>query len=294
MQAHWIRNQNTVQFRAANELKSDRRWCLTGTPIQNSLEDLVSFLRFLKIEPFCGKSANAVFKRRIVDPLSENPKDPCQQLRILLRSFCLRRTAQTSSEITASHEAIKLDASEAEDGQYRQILEQTRNDIDLVVSFGQRAQKFTKLFALVLKLRMLCNHGLYFKDAEGALRSGSTKPLLLSSDMQMGSDLGCGVCQDREFSDLIRGHDFCPSCARLLQPNQNITRLDTETRPSKRLKASFPLGLEGRSISPIESPAGGAMEIDSSNSSYPTKIQAIAANLSEHAETCKRSHRCNT
>lgn len=45
--AHKIRNQNTKMFKSIQELPVHRRWCLTGTPIQNRLEDLGSLVAFL-------------------------------------------------------------------------------------------------------------------------------------------------------------------------------------------------------------------------------------------------------
>ena len=33
-------------------LKARRRWCLSGTPLQNSVEDLFSYFRFLRFAPY--------------------------------------------------------------------------------------------------------------------------------------------------------------------------------------------------------------------------------------------------
>jgi SNF2 family DNA or RNA helicase len=51
-EAHNIKNKDTKQAQATYALKSENRWCLTGTPIQNKLEDLFSLLHFLKFAPF--------------------------------------------------------------------------------------------------------------------------------------------------------------------------------------------------------------------------------------------------
>ena len=50
-EAHMIRNQTTRAAKAAFDLNSIYRWCLTGTPVMNSLGDLYPILHFLNISP---------------------------------------------------------------------------------------------------------------------------------------------------------------------------------------------------------------------------------------------------
>ncbi|XP_069474423.1 helicase-like transcription factor isoform X2 [Ambystoma mexicanum] len=54
-EGHTIRNPNAQQTKAALELDAQRRWVLTGTPIQNSLKDLWSLLSFFKLKPFTDR-----------------------------------------------------------------------------------------------------------------------------------------------------------------------------------------------------------------------------------------------
>ncbi|XP_021899057.1 DNA repair protein RAD5A isoform X2 [Carica papaya] len=51
-EAHTIKSSKSLISMAAAALVADRRWCLTGTPIQNKLEDIYSLLRFLRVEPW--------------------------------------------------------------------------------------------------------------------------------------------------------------------------------------------------------------------------------------------------
>ncbi|KAK2768085.1 SNF2 super family RAD5 protein [Colletotrichum kahawae] len=64
-EAHFIRNRSSQIFAAVQNLKATYRWCVTGTPIQNSIEDLGSFVGFLRAQPLDLTMASNV---HIVEP----------------------------------------------------------------------------------------------------------------------------------------------------------------------------------------------------------------------------------
>ncbi|KAF2088966.1 hypothetical protein K490DRAFT_72630 [Saccharata proteae CBS 121410] len=80
-EAHVIRNWTTKQFGAVARILSHIRWCLSGTPIQNTLTDLGALVRFLKV-PILHEPAT--FRRFIACPLRLHGKDRFSNLRLLL------------------------------------------------------------------------------------------------------------------------------------------------------------------------------------------------------------------
>ena len=292
-QAHWIRNQDTEQFRAVNSLQALRRWCLTGTPIQNRLEDLVALLRFLRIEPYCWKNPNAIFKSTIMDSFFNDPKDPCRNLRILLQSICLRRTSQRHSTLTSTCEIIRLNLSAAERQRYDSKLEQVKRDMDDVVSSGRQAQRYTKLFTLILRLRMLCNHGTHsLTSSLSPSRSETPEPSMIS-ELQIEDDTGCHICNDLESSDLVRESDICLSCGRPLRSSPGSSKVGLEATPRKRAKLPSAVPemytpINGSNLDTVllhKTPHG----FQDSMSGYSTKLRAVAEELSRHASESKRS-----
>lgn len=51
-EAHNIKERSTNTAKAAFELQSKYKWCLSGTPLQNRVGELYSLVRFLGGDPF--------------------------------------------------------------------------------------------------------------------------------------------------------------------------------------------------------------------------------------------------
>ncbi|KAI9666680.1 MAG: hypothetical protein M1821_004616 [Bathelium mastoideum] len=218
-EAHWVRNQETVQFRAVNALHADRRWCLTGTPFQNKLEDWGALVRFLKIDPFNGKSAKAIFSRYIIDPLFSDDDDPYRNFRKLLRLICLRRKEQDHSKLVAHYKTAKVELKSDERILYEKVIEQAQTDADLLASSGTSSstQKYMKTFALILQLRMICVLGLSWGSLKVSNLCVAGDPMSFQSQTGDEYTQGCDACQNKESLSLLKGMTFCPGCSRMLR-----------------------------------------------------------------------------
>ncbi|QGI63983.1 hypothetical protein CEK27_007954 [Fusarium fujikuroi] len=94
-EAHRIGNRSTQVFQAACELQSSRRWCLTGTPIVNSIDNYGALLAFIGMKPLDAKGR---FDHWITNPIRDNEQEGLRKLRILVEATCLRRTKSSISQ----------------------------------------------------------------------------------------------------------------------------------------------------------------------------------------------------
>lgn len=53
-EAHRICEQSSKTAHAIQALRAPNRWCVTGTPFKNGINDLVALSRFLMVDPFCN------------------------------------------------------------------------------------------------------------------------------------------------------------------------------------------------------------------------------------------------
>lgn len=88
-EGHTIRNPRSKGALSACRLQADSRWTLTGTPIINTLKDLYSQVRFLRLSG--GLEDMAVFNSVLIRPLMSEDPNARLLLQALMGTICLRR-----------------------------------------------------------------------------------------------------------------------------------------------------------------------------------------------------------
>lgn len=154
--AHDIRNRSTKQFQAVSSLSAQHRWCLTGTPIQNNLEDLGSLVAFLKV-PILENAPT--FRKFIISPITSTSRARFHNLRTLLRTVCLRRTRELLDLPEPIPQIRRLPLTPRERVEYDDLLLQCRREIDMVVSGRKKRMINSTVLESLLKLRLFCNNG---------------------------------------------------------------------------------------------------------------------------------------
>lgn len=89
-EAHTIKNRNAKATQAACALDAEYRWCLTGTPMMNNLDELQSLIKFLRIKPYNDLAA---WRDQITRPLNNGRGGlAIRRLQVYLKAFMKRRT----------------------------------------------------------------------------------------------------------------------------------------------------------------------------------------------------------
>ncbi|KAE8448034.1 hypothetical protein EG329_009957 [Mollisiaceae sp. DMI_Dod_QoI] len=227
-EAHHIRNRSSQLFKAASAVTSKSRWCLTGTPIHNSLEDYGALLSFIRLPLLTEKSQ---FDRWITLPIEQKRPDSFSTLGDLIRATCLRRTKQMtqgslklSPRIERVEEIVLHKADHALYHFFREKMAKIAAGLA-----GQDRDKFrpseakgANLLTLINFLRRICNNGegLLPQSALEAWRSKNIT--LVDWKMMQNCNKTCHSCGcTLEEADLLSDdsldfgchHSICAACS---------------------------------------------------------------------------------
>lgn len=171
-EAHTIKNSQTKSAKAAYQLLGDRRWCLTGTPIQNNIDELQSLIRFLNIGPY---NDYGTWATQISRPISSgNGVLAAKRLHAVLAAIMLRRRkdvlnkpsnttgkdGDNSSGVAFRMKErrvhrINIEFSKPEKEIYKKFEERAITQIDGV---GIQETGYIAALVLLLRLRQICDH----------------------------------------------------------------------------------------------------------------------------------------
>lgn len=152
-------NYKTQRFQAVQALQSTYRWALSGTPIQNGLEDLIAFLMFLKFEPWN-------VPKKFITTVIKGGSNGLKILETILPCLILRRTKNSISLPPASVILHSLDFSPAEKQLYDVIFTQYRSQFSqLAKQANTLPVDFSQMLTAHLRLLQVCTHPQLLENA---------------------------------------------------------------------------------------------------------------------------------
>ncbi len=179
-------------------LKAARRWCVTGTPIQNRLLDLYSLFKFLGCFPF---DVADQFKLHISrDGRSLNPAAEVK-LRAVVSCLSLRRPKTIVHLPRRSDETKVIEFGRQERLHYEKVKAQAVRRINDAV--GQTcASTFLNALHHVNELRLACNLGVRKEGGLSDAGTSATRQTQWTAAIAQNlfdemSDVGLAVCSER-------------------------------------------------------------------------------------------------
>ncbi|KAI9324011.1 SNF2 family N-terminal domain-containing protein [Obelidium mucronatum] len=233
-EGHVIRNRNSKQTRAIVALNAERHIVVSGTPIQNSVEDLYSLMWFMKFAPFSELSYHDWFNRLLTRPLRQNTSDLGKNtLKLFMSQCCLRR-----NKAMKFHGVAILDLPpcntylhaidfkyEGEEKAYKALNAEFERRFDEFT--GDGSSSYAHILEILIRLRQVCCHPsligdrklLLEKTAQDAFQAAKTNPQDPAVQRLLGIlrdhlEDDCAVCLDSMTKPTVTqcGHFFCFQC----------------------------------------------------------------------------------
>jgi SNF2 family DNA or RNA helicase len=155
-EAQYIKNAQSKQSQAVRMFDASHRVALTGTPVENRLQELWSIMDFLNPGYLGGPNA---FRSRFALPIERyHDRHKGDQLRGLIRPFVLRRLKTDPtvvSDLPAKLESREFSHLTAEQAAlYESCVKRTLAEVDAAEGIQRRGLVLSSL----IKLKQVCNH----------------------------------------------------------------------------------------------------------------------------------------
>lgn len=207
-EAQHIKNAGTRQAKAARALPARHRLALTGTPVENRLEELRSILDFTM--PKVLGSAQT-FRARFAVPIErDQDENAISRLRTVTQPFVLRRVKTDPTVISDLPEKLEMTVRANLTVEQAALYQAVVDDMMAKLKDAKGMARKGAVLGALTRLKQVCNHPAHFLgDGSGVLHRGSHRSgkLALVEDV-LEAVLADGekallFTQFREFGDLI-------------------------------------------------------------------------------------------
>ena len=153
-EAQAIKNPGTKQTKAAKKLEARARIALTGTPVENRLQDLWSLFDFLNpgllgtVKEF-DKTAKVLAKR---------PHNPFAPLRDLVRPYILRRMKTDKTVIADLPEKTEVKAFCSLSRKQAALYKKAVQDLADQLASAEGIKRKGVVLSSLMRLKQICNH----------------------------------------------------------------------------------------------------------------------------------------
>ncbi len=177
-EAQAVKNPTTKIYKAVQEIRASQRFALSGTPIENSIDELWAIFQVILPGFFPNKSA---FKAMEPEKIAK-----------MVRPFILRRVKKdVLKELPDKIETVQVsELTKQQKGLYLGYLEKIRNETKATIQAGGFNKDRIKILAGLTRLRQICNHpGLFVENYTG--ESGKLEQLmeLVETSLENGNRL---------------------------------------------------------------------------------------------------------
>ncbi|KAM6498452.1 SNF2 family N-terminal domain containing protein [Amanita muscaria] len=177
-EAHSIKETGTVGSRASCDLIADRRLCLTGTPVQNKLDDVYALIKFLRLHPFDDKN---VWTEFVGAPVKFGQDIGIARLQTIMKCITLRRTKETKSEDGEAILALPprrdelrlLQFDPQEQAIYNQYFQESKAEFTHLSRKNEVMKNYVGILQKILRLRQICDHFELVKNKEVEQEQGA-------------------------------------------------------------------------------------------------------------------------
>ncbi len=224
-EAHMIREQSTQQCQTICALSSNRRWAVTGTPVQNRLDDLGALIKFLRVKPFSDKGGFAQF---ILSPFKMADPEILPKLRLLVDTITLRRL-KDKIDLPPHHDHImRLQFSEDEKNLYQWFARDSDQKMNIIARESVKSlsgKSYVHILRAIMRLRLLCAHGReLLSDEDLKMTEGSSSHNAI--DIEDDEEHNTPAISSRQAYDMLMlfretDADKCVQCAQVIGPSDS-------------------------------------------------------------------------